>query len=63
MPHIINPYQAEFKKGEQSTDNIILANEILNEFKLSSIGEIFYAKFDIKKALIQSTENSSFKCF
>lgn len=49
---IIHPSQASFIKEILFMDNIILANEIMRDFFYGNIGEVFYAKVDIKKPLI-----------
>ncbi|PKU71795.1 Putative ribonuclease H protein [Dendrobium catenatum] len=50
MPIIIHPSQAGFIKGRLSSDNVILASEILREMGLFSKINHFCAKLDIKKA-------------
>ncbi|KAI0494109.1 hypothetical protein KFK09_024240 [Dendrobium nobile] len=49
MPHIIHKSQAGFVQGRVSTDNIILASEILGCFNSAPIDKFFCAKLDIKK--------------
>ncbi|KAI0507814.1 hypothetical protein KFK09_013942 [Dendrobium nobile] len=50
MPKIIHNSQAGFIKDRLATDNIILAMEILKDFKNTSGKDYFCAKLDIKKA-------------
>ncbi|PKU86575.1 Putative ribonuclease H protein [Dendrobium catenatum] len=50
MPHIIQKSQAGFISKRVSTDNIILANEILNGYNGFSSKKFFCAKLDIRKA-------------
>ncbi|PKU78251.1 Putative ribonuclease H protein [Dendrobium catenatum] len=50
LPHIIHHSQAGFIAKRISTDNIILANEVLREFNGTSSRKFFCAKLDIRKA-------------
>ncbi|PKU86799.1 Putative ribonuclease H protein [Dendrobium catenatum] len=50
MTHIIHTSQTGFIKQRMSTDNIVLASEILSEFNSKPGENYFCAKLDIKKA-------------
>lgn len=50
MPHIIHKSQAGFIAKRTSSDNIILANEILQEFNGASSKKRLCTKLDICKA-------------
>ncbi|PKU84697.1 Putative ribonuclease H protein [Dendrobium catenatum] len=50
MPLIIHKSQAGFISKRISTDNIILANEILHDFNSHHMMKFFCAKLDIRKA-------------
>lgn len=49
LPYIIHPCQAGFINKRLSIDNVILANEIFQEFRSKCLGEAFCANHDIKK--------------
>lgn len=50
MPFNIHQSQAGFIKERISTDNIVLASEILREFNSKAREKFFCAKLDIRKA-------------
>lgn len=50
MPFIIGKSQTGFIKERISSENILLASELLQEFKKSTKHNLFCAKLDIKKA-------------
>ncbi|PKU65218.1 Putative ribonuclease H protein [Dendrobium catenatum] len=50
MPFIIGNNQAGFIKKRIATDNILLASEILSDFKKSAKNKLMCAKLDIRKA-------------
>ncbi|XP_020694319.1 uncharacterized protein LOC110108146 [Dendrobium catenatum] len=49
MPSIVKDSQAGFVKSRNSTDNILLANDILSLINKKGVDNIFCAKIDIKK--------------
>ncbi|PKU63238.1 Putative ribonuclease H protein [Dendrobium catenatum] len=50
MPHLVKHNQSGFVKSRISTNNIILAKEILYMARKNSIYKVFCAKLDIRKA-------------
>ncbi|PKU86009.1 Putative ribonuclease H protein [Dendrobium catenatum] len=50
MPFIINSSQAGFIKDRMSTDNVVLASDILRDFTGNGREKLFCAKLDIRKA-------------
>ncbi|KAI0492598.1 hypothetical protein KFK09_026872 [Dendrobium nobile] len=50
MPYIIKDNQAGFIQNRISTDNVLLANEILQHSRKASKFKLLYVKLDIKKA-------------
>lgn len=51
LPDLIHPYQTAFIQGRDISDNIILVQEIFEEFSSSHHFKAFYAKDDLKKAI------------